>query len=79
MANCCRWPLADTQWSSQLTMPNGCSGRPLVVGRRRHVGLSEHLTLSVAMTAMVRSAATGNVGLEGCGFQCDRTGSFHRV
>ncbi len=43
------------------------------------IGQSGHLALSVAMTAMVWSAATCNVGLDGCGVQRDRTGSFDRV
>ena len=43
------------------------------------VGLSGHWALPVAMTAVVWSAATSNVGLGDYGFQRHRTGSFDRV
>lgn len=46
---------------------------------RQDLGLSRHWALPVAMTAVVWSAATGNVGLGDCGFQRHRTGSFARV
>ncbi len=45
----------------------------------QHLGRSGHWALPVAMTAMVWSAATGNVGLEDCGFPRHRTGSFDWV